>query len=334
MKKVKIISDSTCDLSKELIKKNNIENKVIGFVEAENFLLCQCLSSLLCFDSELNLIWEKEFGVGEKQLFFASKPVVTDNKIFLDSVNKKLLVLDLLSGDILKEIAVTGNLNFNYDIPIKDGIIYFPLSNGVIFLNSKTLQVNRRINFENPSSPLLTENGIFLSSYINKKIAYYDYQTNLKWEILFNNRVYSSPILLNSKIYVIDSSDKIYEITKTGKIINQITIESATIKKIFSFENSILYLNKEFNLMSFDTISKKVEKIIEVSNNISSDITIFEEELYWSNIDGELCRLSLRNQSFCRNKISEIGFDSSIIKKGMYYISGLINGDIIAFLEY
>ncbi len=104
---------------------NSKNNNIFGFSSNGNFIVAQTQTSLICFNLAGELLWEKTYGES-KGVTFMSVPVIYSNKVFISSLNNKVIVIDLVTGKEIIQIDAPGSINFGYKMLEYNGDILIP----------------------------------------------------------------------------------------------------------------------------------------------------------------------------------------------------------------
>ena len=312
------------------------KNEILGFAVSQGHVVAQTKTGLICFNTKGKKIWNKTYGIS-RGIFFMSIPVIINNRVYVSSINKKFLILELNTGKEIKIIDSHGDIMFGYRMVKNNDLIYLPFINGIytLQLNNYSLSKEPFIFFNSPTTPLFKKNKIYLSSFVDKNIYCYDMKGEELWKFLINDKSFNPIIFVNENIFISDRSGTIYRISLSGELINKtnlpdgitsrliafndsiytlandgifykINIPSLTISKLFEvdkkpdvltylFKSPSLYNNKLFigtnkgNIIIYDLINEKIEKIIELqSSSISSSVYYSKDTYFVGTKDGEI----------------------------------------------
>ena len=251
--------------------KNNDEsskNKILGFTHLQNRIIVLSQTSIICFDINGKLIWEKTYGK-KRSIYFMTIPIIYQGKIFVSSLNKKLVVLDLKSGKELKVLDTPGNITFGYTILPYQNKLFLPYTNGIYILQTVDLTIQDKvfIPFDSPTRPLLYNNKIFLSSFINKQINCYNLEGKELWNFYFDNTSFNSPVFFKNAVFIADKSGIIYKISLNGKLIKKAKLPVGLISNInpgtehlYTLANNGKIYKINYNTLQFKELFKADEK--------------------------------------------------------------------------
>lgn len=296
------------------------EDKILGFTSVKNYVIAQTETSILCFDPAGTLKWQRNYG-DETGLFFMSLPVIFKNRIYLSSINKKLLVIDLKSGDEENVIHATSGIYFGNQPVINNDIIYLPFANGIYIydLIKDTLSSNPIISSYNPTTPVFKNNMIYLSSMADKNISCYD-KNNLIWTISLQDRTFSGPVIIKNYVFISDKKGNIYKISLDGEIINQTYIESGITSTLISAQNNLYVLADNGYLYEIIPDNLKYNKLIKIDSNFEESIYLYKKvvlinnKLFIGNDSGKIIIYNLKLKS-----IEKIDIDNNLIDSTVYY---------------
>ncbi|MBN1698562.1 MAG: FecR domain-containing protein [Spirochaetales bacterium] len=147
---------------------------VLGFAASSGRIIAVCGDRLVCFDGNGDVAWERIFERKERIVFESTGRIYRGN-LYIPTYYK-LLVVDIASGSY-RESEAPGIIGDGIGMGAKGGLLYMPYPDGmyVFDMNAGTASPEALFVFQNPLTPLLTEKGICLSSFIAPEIALFSY---------------------------------------------------------------------------------------------------------------------------------------------------------------
>ena len=325
--------------------KNNDDsskNSIIVIDTAENFFLTQTHTEVLCFNYKGNLIWKKTFGK-EKGIFFMSKPLIYKDKIYLSSLNKKLLIFDFKTGNQINTIITPGSISFGYAISRYKDTLFLPYPDGIYLFNTKDSSLIEKpiIQIKSPSQPVIDGNTIYISSLIDNTLYAYNINGGKLWSYPLNNRNLIQPTIINNNIYIGDNSGYIYKIDKNGNLQNNINLYSGIASIITQYDKYLFIILKNGTLYKLNQSNLEIENSIKIpyildkyDENFIFTILIINNIITTGNNNGEIIFIDPVKLNIINNlKLS----DYSITSIGSYsnnsFLIGSSNGEIIKLIK-
>lgn len=264
---------------------NDLSNKkILGFAYSKNHIITLSQSAIICFDNNGELIWEKTYGK-KRSIYFMSTPLIYQEKVFVSSLNKKLVVLDLKSGKELKVLDTSGNITFGYGILAYKDKLLLPYTNGIYILQITDLSLkdNVFIQFNSPTKPLIFNNKIYLSSFIEKRISGYNLEGKELWNYNLTDTSFNSPVLFNNAIFIADKKGVIYKISLDGKLIEKATLPTGAVSNINPGENHLYILanNGIIYLINYNDLN--VKKLFKGDEKFDDYIYLFKRPIEYDN---------------------------------------------------
>ncbi|MCK4796681.1 MAG: FecR domain-containing protein, partial [Spirochaetes bacterium] len=317
------------------------KNKILGFASYKNYVLAQTEVSLICFKSNGEIIWEKIYG--EKDgLYFMSIPVIYEDKIYLSSINKRFLILDLKNGELVKKINSPGNITFGYNVVPYENIIYIPYRDGVysLQLNDYSLSDNPVISFNYPTIPLILKNNIYLSSFVYKNISGFDFNGNKLWNYTMDEGSFNSPILVNENIFITNNAKTIYKISVNGKILKKSILPQVITSRLIGKDKELFALANDGYIYNINTESLiytkmfKVDEDPDISGYLFKYPAVSNNKLIIGTDNGEIIIYNLKSQQI-ENKLmlSTSPISTSISYSGKSFFTGTKDGEVF-LLKY
>lgn len=276
------VTDSKNWNVKKLFTFNNPDdpgkNRILGFVSSKNYLIVQSETGIICFDKNSKLLWQNKYGRTES-LYFMSVPLIINDSIYANSSNKKLVLLDLKSGKTILQLNAPGNIVFGISPVINDQFMYLPYTDGIykLDLSNNNISTDPFIFFYNPTDPIIIDDLIVSSSYVENRIAAFSITSGDEiWTISLNNRSFSPPLYVNDHIITSDNSGSIYKISKKGEMINSTNIGEGITADMAVYKNSLYCLSNEGNIFNIKLSSLSYKKIIKIDNKPAPDDYLFK----------------------------------------------------------
>lgn len=312
-------------------------NRISGIIESKGTVIVQTNVSLLCFNNKNKLLWNKNFGKKEG-MFFMSIPQVFNNKVYISSINKKVAVLNALTGNKTAILDTDGIINFGYTMTTINDRFIFPLSSGLYTLNTDGKSLDQFIQFRNPVTPVKAGNDIIVASYVDKALALYSNSGEKQWDAALHNRIFASPIFTGKSIIVGDTKGIVYQLSMKGKILKQAEVAAGFTSKPQLYNNAIYTLLDDGGLYKIDVNDLSAEKMItvdatpgETKDYLFKKIVIFDNKLFIGNDTGELIIYNLDDDIVEKNiKLTDAKITSSIYKVSNYYYIGSETGELFS----
>jgi len=257
---------------------------------------------LYSYDIRLNkVIWAKNYKIP-----FRSNLKIHDNKIFASNLNNDLLIIDKVSGDLLKQLpteptVIKNNFKNNFALD-EEKTLFFLNSYGSLYaIDLDVLDVKWFLNLNstfdlNPSN-LFASNQII---YQNKKIIIssqhfiYIIDSNTG-SILYKNNfsTYIRPIINNDYLFLISKNNFLISLNLSNlKILYSYNIDEqianfldikkkkVKLKSFLLANNEILILLSNSYILNFD-IKGKLKKIKKLNSKLSSQPIFIEKSLLY-----------------------------------------------------
>lgn len=302
-------------------KYDTSKNKILGFAISKKHIVAQTEVSLLCFNSKGRLIWKNEYGK-EKGMFFKSIPVIHKQKVYVSSVNKIFLILDLKTGEEIK-ISSIGDIIFGYKIVPYKNKIFIPFGDGIYIMKDIDHDLGNKplIFFNSPTTPLIIDDKIYISSFVDKIIACFDLEGNKLWDYHTSARSINNLIFVKENIFGIDIFGNLYKLSFDGKLLQKAIISNGITSNLSKHNNNIFTIANDGYLYSIniDTLEKiKIFKVDEPTDNydyIYKQPFIFNDKLFIGTDNGKVIIYDLASK-----KIEEIiKLSGSKISSSVYY---------------
>ena len=296
------------------------KDKILGFTSVKDYIIAQTETSILCFDPAGTLKWQSNYG-DKTGLFFMSLPVIFKNRIYLSSINKKMLVIDLKSGNEKKAIFTSGSICFGNQPVINNEILYLPFADGIYIFDliKNSLYSKPIISSYNPTTPVFKNNMIYFSSMVDKNISCYDKDSSV-WTISLQDRTFSSPVIIKNYVFISDKKGNIYKISMDGKIINQTNINSGITSALISAQNNLFVLADNGYLYEINLDDLKFNKLIKIDNNFEESIYLYKKivlinnKLLIGNDSGKVIIYNIEDRN-----IENLDLDNNSINSTVYY---------------
>ena len=326
--------------SKEIYKykyaKGQDKTNILGFAISPEYIITQTPTSILCFSQKGNIIWENFYG-RKKELYFDSIPIIYKDKIYVSSMNKKILVLDISTGKRLKLIKTTGNMTFGYKIIPFGDKLYIPYPNGLYTLkiNDNSFSSDPFITFNSPTTPLFLDNRIYISSFVENKVACYDFQSKFLWDFSMNQRSLNQIFYAKDSLFIGDNSGMIYKLSINGKFIKNVKMPEPVISNLCEWQNNIFVLVNDGYLYKIDINSLNVTKLFKVDNEpvastyLFKSPTVIKNKLFIGTDKGDVIVYDIVKQKIENTiKLSDSSISSSVYCFGDYFFIGNEIGEV------
>jgi hypothetical protein len=160
-------------------KDNPEQSMILGFAGSDNRIVAVTRTQLTCFDRKGNKVWEHAFDSAER-IVFDSIPYVYGDTLYVPALYK-LLMVNINTG-IYDELQAPGMISDGFGMAMYNDVLYMPYPDGIYAFNTKGKPKipEAFIMFQNPVKPLVTANGLYLSSFIVPETALYSFDGQLK----------------------------------------------------------------------------------------------------------------------------------------------------------
>ncbi len=311
------------------------KSKVLSIIGAGDISIITTESSL-AFANQSGIIKILDYG-GNTGIYFQSKPVIMEGKLYIISTTQKLLIIDIDTMNEITRSAVSGSMIFGFEIVQNQGGFRVPFINGVHFLNSDgSFDLNKIIRLNNPTTPLIMDNKIFAVSYLENKSVFFETKTASRIaSFSLNNRAIINPVIIDNIIYVFDQTGTAYRYKADATEIPAIQTGVVPVSNMYLYGRFGYQLTADGYLNRFNPVDCSYLRIIKIEDNV--DLTmglfkkpvIFDGYIYTGTSDGRIIKINVFNYSDIEEiKISDYGFtgNSSAIN-GIIY-SGTSDGSI------
>ena len=283
-------------------KYKNLKKKLNLILNGNTIYVSDNMGYLYSYDIRLNkVIWAKNYKIP-----FRSNLKIHDNKIFASNLNNDLLIIDKVSGDLLKQLpteptVIKNNFKNNFALD-EEKTLFFLNSYGSLYaIDLDVLDVKWFLNLNstfdlNPSN-LFASNQII---YQNKKIIIssqhfiYIIDSNTG-SILYKNNfsTYIRPIINNDYLFLISKNNFLISLNLSNlKILYSYNIDEqiadfldikkkkVKLKSFLLANNEILILLSNSYILNFD-IKGKLKKIKKLNSKLSSQPIFIEKSLLY-----------------------------------------------------
>lgn len=283
-------------------KYKNLKKKLNLILSGNIIYVSDNMGYLYSYDIRLNkVIWAKNYKIP-----FRSNLKMHDNKIFTSNLNNDLLIIDKVSGDLLKQLpteptVIKNNFKNNFALD-EEKTLFFLNSYGSLYaIDLDVLDVKWFLNLNstfdlNPSN-LFASNQII---YQNKKIIIssqhfiYIIDSNTG-SILYKNNfsTYIRPIINNGYLFLISKNNFLISLNLSNlKILYSYNIDEqiadfldikkkkVKLKSFLIANNEILILLNNSYILNFD-IKGKLKKIKKLNSKVSSQPIFIEKSLLY-----------------------------------------------------
>jgi len=313
--------------------KDKSKNTIIGFAIDNKYVIAQSAISIICFNKNGEIQWNKKYG---KELFFMSTPVIYKDKVFVSSINKYFLILDLHTGNEIKKIKSESNVTFGFKSVYENDQVFIPYRNGIYSLNLNNLLISNKplINFNNATTPLIIKDTIILSSFLKNELAAFTFDNKRKWVLSLNGSSYNSPVLIGNNIYVGDNNGYIYKISLDGKINKKIKLSAGITSTIAGYEDCIYAVTNDGMLFEINFINDSLKEILKVDENTNTSDYLFKHIVMSKNLvlygnnNGEIVIYDKDQNKIEKTKITDSKISSFIKISEDHYMAGTNTGCI------
>ena len=283
-------------------KYKNLKKKLNLILNGNTIYVSDNMGYLYSYDIRLNkVLWAKNYKIP-----FRSNLKMHDNKIFASNLNNDLLIIDKVSGDLLKQLpteptVIKNNFKNNFALD-EEKTLFFLNSYGSLYaVDLDVLDVKWFLNLNstfdlNPSN-LFASNQII---YQNKKIIIssqhfiYIIDSNTG-SILYKNNfsTYIRPIINNDYLFLISKNNFLISLNLSNlKILYSYNIDEqiadfldikkkkVKLKSFLIANNEILILLSNSYILNFD-IKGKLKKIKKLNSKVSSQPIFIEKSLLY-----------------------------------------------------
>ena len=283
-------------------KYKNLKKKLNLILNGNTIYVSDNMGYLYSYDIRLNkVLWAKNYKIP-----FRSNLKMHDNKIFASNLNNDLLIIDKVSGDLLKQLpteptVIKNNFKNNFALD-EEKTLFFLNSYGSLYaIDLDVLDVKWFLNLNstfdlNPSN-LFASNQII---YQNKKIIIssqhfiYIIDSNTG-SILYKNNfsTYIRPIINNDYLFLISKNNFLISLNLSNlKILYSYNIDEqiadfldikkkkVKLKSFLIANNEILILLSNSYILNFD-IKGKLKKIKKLNSKVSSQPIFIEKSLLY-----------------------------------------------------
>jgi hypothetical protein len=314
---------------------NPAESNILGFASSEDHIIAVTRTSLLCFKHDGTFVWERVFGKKER-LIFDSLPYIYKSSVYISS-NDTLLSFDILTGEVTLYEA-PGIVTDGFGFSLFKNILYIPYADGIYSFNTgkKVLDSLPQIQINNPTPPLVTENGFYITSTISPVIIWADRSGRVKHQYKLTGISTCSPIHVKKSIIAGDRSGRMYAFSPSLDPEQFLQMESG-ITSLCAGDDTPIYIFTETGILSLVkpdrlTVMEKiyVDKIPETGIYFYKKPVLIENELYIGSRDGILHIIEGKS-GLERKKIniSCNAISCSLYKCGSTLFTGTKKGEII-----
>jgi outer membrane protein assembly factor BamB len=258
--------------------ENSALNGILGFSGNSDYAVAYTQESIFCINGNGELVWEKRYGESVKTLF-DSPPIVSGNKVYASSLNKQVIVLDGKTGKELERKDTRGSINYNYTMVRNKNAIYIPFPDGIYAFDEtgNTLSPNPLFPFNSPTTPVLFENGIFVSSFLSREVVRFDGNGKREWTFMTDDRGYSSLLLADKNLFVGDKSGIVYSLSLKGELRKKISLPGGITSNLVRSGDNLLCLadNGTLYQMRIDDLSITASYPVDSTPDVSGYIRKF-----------------------------------------------------------
>ncbi len=324
---------------KNIYDYNNTRyENIINISTSKYYAVAQTYNSFICFNLSGKLMWEKTYDTNESGLF-DTPAVIYGNNLFASSTNKLLFIIDLDSGRELNIITTPDILSKYSSMTVYGNNIYLPYANGIYAFDIDNLNISNEpvISFTSPVALLKYQNNYYISSYVAKEISKYDNNYNKIWNVKFDDRLFSIP-LVYEKIIISGWSGNVFELDFDGNISRQLIYSDGIISKPDIYNNNVYVLANdgmliEIGLNAFEIKNNyKIDNSPNPENYIYKSVTINNNNLFIGNDIGEIFIYDLDTGSIEKTfNTNASGINCSVAYSNNTYFVGNDTGEIFMF---
>lgn len=302
-------------------EKDSSKNKILGFSSNDEYVLAQTQVSVICFNKKGQFKWKRVFG-DKDNIYFMSKPVIYKNKGFVFSINNKMIIIELDTGVVSKIFESPGNIPFGYQPVVFKNTLYIPFEKGIYNFNLITNKFDSEslINFKGSTTPVLYNENIYLTSFIDKSFGIYSLRDKSFKVLTIKDKSFSSALVLDDQIIIGDKSGNLYSYNKNGNLVNKTKLPAGITSNIIGDNKNIIVLSDNGILYFIDRILFTIvnEYVVDKNPRISDYIyksPIIDKNTYFiGNNDGNILILN--------NKKIELNISGSSISSSLFYSEG------------
>jgi outer membrane protein assembly factor BamB len=264
------------------------------------------LGKILCFDLDGNIDWQIDF----KDIIKTPIKIHNDNILVL--LTNKIVLLDSINGEIIKEFIYENNINqFNSS---GGNLVSFNQFLFFILPNNEMGEIDTIFGEKN--------NSMFLDIPLNNKINNFDRKLHV-----FNNFLF----LLDQNKFL-----SVLDINTNEIILNQLIIDN--IGSSYFINNSIFTLKKDGFLYAYNLVNNKLFWSIDLSKLIKDDDQIINISTYLNSIiiffkDGKIIELNSVNGNIMHNEDLKLDNIKSIQYLDKYLIVDQLSGKTSIFTK-
>lgn len=274
------------------------------------------------------------------ELYFLSRPLLLNNTIYLSSVNKKLVIIDYHSGKQLHSLDTAGSLVFGDNPVVHKNRILLSFSDGIFTYDpaAKTISNTPIIPVNSPNSPLIVNNTLYISSYIDNKVYAFGRNMTKKWELTIQARSYNSPVRIANHIYQSDIAGTIYKITNEGTIAATATLPAELTSELITYRKDIIIQANDGYIYSLNSKTMNYTRLFKADDTPDKDLNLYKSatihgnSLFIGNNEGDVIIYNLLdNKQQAKIKVSDSAITTSVerIETTNDYICGTQSGELI-----
>lgn len=187
---------------------------VIYVTAGENHIVGLTETGVAGFNKRGSLIWNRKYGVAER-ISFMTSPVIKQGKVYLVSANRKLVILNLATGRETGRIDLPGGVTYGFPCQILGEKLLVPGITGIFLydFNKRTAEMLEYVDLRSPTSPLLLDKNIIVSSLVEQKVVSFSEDGFLEWTYILENRSFQSPFLTGGSVFIGDTRGLLYKIS-------------------------------------------------------------------------------------------------------------------------
>ncbi|HOV14598.1 MAG TPA: hypothetical protein PK771_09965, partial [Spirochaetota bacterium] len=230
------------------------------------------------------------------------------------------------TGILIKQIGFDGNLNFGYKPVVFNNNLIIPLSSGVYKIDVKKYQISKFCDFQSSTTPLVLQNRIVFSSYLDGTIEVYDNNMDKFSSFRTTGRIFISPVQYKDNIILFDSNKVVYLIDSNGKLLSKNIVGENPKSELLIFDNKLYFETDKNDFVSYDLLTDKIIKIHKFSDikekfdRIKDAPFVIRGDILYKN-NGKLLIYSIYE-----NKVTFSDFNGEFISASIKFDNKLLSG--------
>jgi hypothetical protein len=314
---------------------NPDKNNIFDICISGDYAIAVTQTGLIGFDKSGKILWENIYG-SEKRTIFYSFPLILNNKLFI-SANYKIVIADIRSG-ASKIIDAPGIVPIGYRMVASGDAIYIPFPEGIYLLDPRTdtIDYDPVVKAENPLTPCIAENKIYLVSSISPGVKVYTMAGKLVSETLIENPCVCAPVYDDSCIYTGDTAGNLYKFSGDLGLLAKIKL-SGSIDSIVTGEGGFIYaFTGNGKLYALSRNNCTIVSVMDVDSTVKPDIyfykspAIIKGKLYIGTDEGKLLIIDATYNAVEEEvDFSTSGTSCPFVAFGEAFLAGTIDGEIV-----